>query len=59
MHLKVLITLFQKMILFIRVLATVHEICAIKISKTMLTQQKRNKILRIKTLISLRQQVIV
>ena len=42
MHLKVLITLFQKMIWFIGVWATVHEILAIKISKKMLTQQKFN-----------------
>ena len=33
MHMKVLITLFQKMIWFIGVWATVHEILAIKISK--------------------------
>ena len=33
MHLKVLITLFQKMVWFIGVRATVHEILAIKISK--------------------------
>ena len=32
-HLKVLITLFQKMVWFIGVRATVHEILAIKISK--------------------------
>ena len=43
MHLKVPITLFQKMVWFI---ATVHEILEIKISKTMLTQQKFNKTLR-------------
>ena len=52
MHLKVLITLFQKMIWFIGVWATVHEILAIKISKTMLTQQKFNKIFWFQTLIS-------
>ena len=40
MHLKVLITLFQKMLWFIGVWATVHEILAIEISKKMLTQQK-------------------
>ena len=39
-HLKVLITLFQKMLWFIGVWATVHEILVIKISKKMLTQQK-------------------
>ena len=33
MHVKVLITLFQKMVWFIGVWATVHEILAIKISK--------------------------
>ena len=38
--LKVLITLFQKMLWFIGVWATVHEILAIKISKKMLNQQK-------------------
>ena len=36
MHLKVLITLFQKMLWFLGVWATFHEILAIKISKTML-----------------------
>ena len=40
MHLKVLITLFQKMLWFLGVWASVHKILAIKISKTMLTQQK-------------------
>ena len=39
MRLKVFITLFQKMVWFIGVQATVHEILAIKI-----TQQKFNKI---------------
>ena len=58
MHLKVLITLFQKMLWFIGVGATVHEILAIKISKKMLTQQKFNKILRLQTLISPKQKVI-
>ena len=52
MDLKILITVFQKMIWFIEVWATVHEILAIKISKTMLTQQKFNKVLRFQTLIS-------
>ena len=42
MHLEVLITLFQKMILFTGVWATVHEILAIKISKKM--QLNRNLI---------------
>ena len=40
MDLKVLITLFQKMLWFLVVWATGHEILAIKISKTILTQQK-------------------
>ena len=40
MHLKVLITLFQKILWFIGIWATVHEILAITISKKMLTQQK-------------------
>ena len=48
MHLNVLIALFQKMLWFIGVWATAHEILAIKISKKMLTQQKFNKILRLK-----------
>ena len=52
MDLRVLITVFQKMIWFIGVWATVHEILAIKISKTMLTQQKFNKIFWFQTLIS-------
>ena len=47
MHLKVLITLFKKMLWFIGIWATVHEILAIKISKKMLTQQKFNKILQL------------
>ena len=47
MHLKVLITLFQKMVWFIGIRAIVHEILAIKISKKMLIQQKFNKILRL------------
>ena len=50
MHLKVSITLFQKMVWFIGDRATVHEILAIKI-----TQQKFNKIFRLQTLISLKQ----
>ena len=40
MLLRVLITLFQKMLWFIWVWATIHEILAIKISKKMLTQHK-------------------
>ena len=52
MDLKVLITVFQKMVRFIGAWATIHEILAIKISKEMLTQQKFNKTLRFQTLIS-------
>ena len=52
MHLKVLFRLFQKMVWFIGVQATVYKILAIKISEKMLTQQKFNKILRLETLIS-------
>ena len=52
MDLKVLITVFQKMMWFIGVWATVHEILAIKTSKMMLTQQRFNKVLRFQTLIS-------
>ena len=48
--LKVLITVFQILIWFIGVWATIHEISAIKSSKTMLTQQKFNKVLRFQTL---------
>ena len=44
MHMKVLITLFQKMVWLIEVWATVYELLAIKLSKKMLTQQKFNKI---------------
>ena len=44
LHLKVLITLFQKIIWFIRAGATVHEILPIKKGK-MLNQQIFNKIL--------------
>ena len=40
---------------FIVVSATVHEILGIKIPKTMLTQQKFNKILQLQILISLKQ----
>ena len=55
MHLKVLITLFQKTICFTGVWATVHEVLPIKISKKMLTQQKINKISWLQTLISPKQ----
>ena len=44
MPLKVLMTLFQKMIWFIGVRTTLHEILAIKKGAT---QQKYNKILQI------------
>ena len=44
MHVKVFITLLQKMVQFIGVWATIHELLAIKILRTMLTQQKFNKI---------------
>ena len=55
MHLKVLFTHFQKMIWFTGVLATAHEILAIKISKKILAQQEFNKIYRLQTLISPKQ----
>ena len=51
-HLKVLITLYQKMIWFIGVGAIAYEILATKISKKILIQQKFNKIYRLQTLIS-------
>ena len=51
MHLKVLITLFQKMVWFTGVQATAHEIYAIKISKKMMTQLKFNKIFQFQILI--------
>ena len=54
-YLKILITLFQKIIWFKGFWATAHEILAIKISKKMLTQQIFNKILRLQTLISPKQ----
>ena len=54
MHLKVLITHFQKMVWFTGIWATVHEVLVIKISKNMLTQQKFNKILQIQILIFLK-----
>ena len=57
MHLKVLITLSQKMIWFIAVWPTIHEISAIKISKNMLTQQEFNKIPRLQTPLSPKQYV--
>ena len=55
MHLKVLIALFQKMICFLGVWTTVHEVLAIKWSKNMLTQQKFNKLIWVQTVISLKQ----
>ena len=51
-HLKVLITLYQKMRWFIGVGAIVYQILATKISKKILIQQKFNKIYRLQTLIS-------
>ena len=63
-HLKLLITLFQKAVLnffrkwYIGVRATAHEILRIRISKKMLTQQKFDKIFLLQTLISLKQKVI-
>ena len=53
--LKVLITLFQKMIWFIGVWATVYEILTIKVLKKMLSQQKFDKIVQLQTLMSPRQ----
>ena len=55
MHLKVYITLFQKMTWFIGAWATVHVMLAIKLSKKMLTQQKPNKVFRLQALISPKQ----
>ena len=55
MHLKVLIALFQKMIYFLGVWTTVHEVLAIKWSKNTLTQQKFNKLIWVQTVISLKQ----
>ena len=55
MHLKFLITLFQKLVCFIRAWNNIHEILAIKKSKKMLTQQKLNKFFWLQTLISLKQ----
>ena len=55
MHLKVLITFFQKMLRFIEVWATVHEILAIKISKRCWISRNSWKILRLQTLIPLKQ----
>ena len=63
-HLKLLITLFQKTVLnffrkwYIGVRATAHEILRIRISKKMLTQQKFDKTFLLQTLISLKQKVI-
>ena len=45
----ILIALFRQMLWFVGVRATVHYILAIKISKTILTQQKFNKILGLQT----------
>ena len=44
-HMKGLSTLFQKMIWFTGVWATLYEILSIKISKNMMTNQKFNKII--------------
>ena len=44
-HLEVLTTLFQKIIWFTGVGTTLYEILAMKISKNMLTQQKRKEII--------------
>ena len=52
--LKVLITLFQKILWFAGVCATVQEKLTIKLSKKMLTQQKFDIILQLQALISLR-----
>ena len=63
-HLKLLITLFQKTVLnffrkwYIGVRATAHEILRIRISRKMLTQQKFDKTFLLQTLISLKQKVI-
>ena len=54
-HVKVLITFFQKMVWLIGVQPTVHEILVIKISKKILTQQEFNKIHQFQILISLKQ----
>ena len=51
-RLKVLTTLLQKMIWFIRVWATFYEMLATKILKNMLTHQKFNKIIWFRTLTS-------
>ena len=48
-HPKVLTTLFQKMIWFIGVWATLYEILETKISKNMLTQQKFYKVIWFQT----------
>ena len=52
LYLKVLITLFQEMICFAGVWATIYEILATKLSKKMLTLQKLNKIIWFQTLTS-------
>ena len=54
-QLKLLITLFQKMVWFIGVWNTICKILAIKISKKMLNQQRFNKIFPLQTLISPKQ----
>ena len=49
-HLKDLIILFQKIVFFIGVQATIHKILYNKISKKVLTKQKFNKIHQLQTL---------
>ena len=50
--------LFQKIVWFIGVWATIHEILREKISKKVATQQKFNKIHELQTLLSSKHQVI-
>ena len=50
-HLKDLIMLFQKVVCFIGVWATVHEILGNKISKKVLNKQKFNEINHLQTLL--------
>ena len=50
MHLKAVITLFQEIVWFIGVWATIHEILAIKITKKVMTLQKFSKFLQLQTL---------
>ena len=52
LHLEVLTTLFQKMMWFIEIWGTVHEVLETNISKKLLTYQKFNKITWLQTLIS-------